>query len=100
MDIGLFFGLLLGLFGLLITLLWLVIAWRAMRAHEKLARAVREYVDHATGPETNAFQRENALQHKLYRKFQLEDPEAAQLPPKERHARFRTWLAANHGEGE
>jgi hypothetical protein len=41
-----------GAWGMIITILWLVIGWRAMKAHEKLAdsqdeirRAIRFYVN-------------------------------------------------------
>ena len=35
-------GILVFLWGLAITILWLYIAWRAMRAHEKLAQSVED----------------------------------------------------------
>ena len=48
------FALLVVLFGLLTTLLWLVIGWRAMRAHERIAQSAglpperRKYAPHVT----------------------------------------------------
>jgi len=30
-----------GLFGLITTILWLVIGWRAMKAHEEIAESIR-----------------------------------------------------------
>jgi hypothetical protein len=38
------FAMLVVLWGLFVTILWLVIGWRAMRAHEKIADAVQEYI--------------------------------------------------------
>lgn len=31
------------LWGLFVTIMWLVIGWRAMRAHERIADSMREY---------------------------------------------------------
>lgn len=35
---------LIALGGLLLTIFWMVVGWRAMRAHERLARATEELV--------------------------------------------------------
>ena len=32
------------LWGLFVTIAWLVIGWRAMKAHEKIADSVQEYL--------------------------------------------------------
>jgi uncharacterized membrane protein len=37
-----FFAFLAVVWGLLVTVFWLVVAWRAMRAHERLASAAEE----------------------------------------------------------
>ena len=40
--IGPAFATLAGLVGIAITIFWLVVGWRAMRAHERLAQAAEE----------------------------------------------------------
>lgn len=32
------------LWGLFVSIMWLIIGWRAMKAHEKIAGAVQEYL--------------------------------------------------------
>jgi hypothetical protein len=32
------------LWGLFVTVIWMVIGWRAMKAHEKIADSVQEYL--------------------------------------------------------
>ena len=41
-----FIGLLMMGWGVLVTLFWMVCAWRAMRAHEALTEAVRKLADY------------------------------------------------------
>jgi hypothetical protein len=36
---------LIGLWGLIVTIFWMTVGWRAMRAHESLAAANRQLVD-------------------------------------------------------
>lgn len=81
-------------FGILSAILWLIIGWRAMRAHEKIGDQVKRYVDFATTPDLQNLRKENAVQHKLYKSFLLQHPDAETQPPKERHERFRLWLGA------
>lgn len=38
-----FFAVLLALFGIVTTILWIIIGWRAMRAHERIADAATEW---------------------------------------------------------
>lgn len=38
------FAFLVVLWGLFVTIAWLVIGWRAMKAHEKIADAVQDYL--------------------------------------------------------
>lgn len=79
-------------FGILIGLIWIVIGWRAMRAHEKLADSVTLHVNsHSRGDPYN-LRRENATQHKHYKQFIQQTPDAEKLPSKERHEVFRDWL--------
>ncbi len=42
-DVGMFF-VLASLWGLFVTIFWMVTAWRAMRAHERFAEAIEKHV--------------------------------------------------------
>ena len=104
------------LLGALTTILWLIIGWRAMKAHEKIAKhletlslspqkaelpsatlpaATAVPIPAAQAPQPEAFRQQNVEQNKLYRHFLSDDSEAAKLPPKERHERFRDWKIKN-----
>ena len=82
-------------FGILTTIIWIVIGWRAMRAHEKIANNVTRYLEGLSAGDLHNLRRENALQNKYYRKFILQNPGAEKLPSKERHEQFREWLRSN-----
>jgi hypothetical protein len=43
-EAGIFFFIVAMLWGLFVTLFWMVVGWRAMRAHEKIAGELRRYV--------------------------------------------------------
>jgi len=86
-----------------------------MKAHEKIASDLSKLVASsqktelqpsspssttasATIPQTNQpdnFRQQNNEQNKLYRHFLVEDAEAAKLPSKERHEKFRQWKTKN-----
>ena len=104
------------LIGLLVSVLWLVIGWRAMRAHEKIADRVAKLslpqqqtqLPGATVPPSNAaptpippanqqenFRQLNVENNKLYRHFLSDCPEAASSLPKIRHELFREWKIKN-----
>ena len=40
----------------------------------------------------NKLRRENAVQHKHYKQFVLENPDTENLPSRQRHEQFRDWL--------
>jgi hypothetical protein len=102
-------------FSLLLTVIWMIIGWRAMKAHEKIANDLSKLVvssqktelpalspssttTSAAIPQANQpdnFRQQNNEQNKLYRHFLVEDSEAAKLPPKERHEKFRQWKIKN-----
>ncbi len=79
-------------FGILTTLFWMVIGWRAMRAHERIAKQMARYIDLVTAGDLANLRKENAAQHKQYKQFLSQNPELESLPSKERHERFREWL--------
>lgn len=39
----------MAMWGIAVTIYWMVVAWRAMRAHERLASAVERHSDHGRG---------------------------------------------------
>ena len=39
-------AILLGLFGIVVSIFWMVVGWRAMKAHEKLSAAAEEIARH------------------------------------------------------
>jgi hypothetical protein len=79
-------------FGILTAIIWIVIGWRAMRAHEKIADCVSKHVDALSRDDSHNLRRENATQHKHYKQYILQNPDAEKLPSKERHEQFRDWL--------
>ncbi|MBK1832973.1 hypothetical protein [Roseibacillus ishigakijimensis] len=79
-------------FGVVVTIFWMVVAWRAMRAHEKIAGQLKRFNDSSEQEAVNRHQKQLAGKHRLYRKFQAENPEVDALDAKERHARFNDWL--------
>lgn len=81
-------------FGILSAIIWIVIGWRAMRAHERMADSVVQHLGTLSREDTRNLRKENAASHKHYRQFLLETPDAERLPSKERHERFRDWLRA------
>ena len=85
-------GELLITFGILTTLFWMVIGWRAMRAHENIANQLTRYIDVVTAPEVSSLRKENASQHRQYKQFLAQNPEVESLTSKDRHERFREWL--------
>ena len=84
-------GELILLFTLVITVFWLVIGWRAMRAHENLADQARRANDRLAQLDVSDQQTPLREQNRLYREFARNHPEVEGLTSKERHERFREW---------
>jgi hypothetical protein len=79
------------LFALITTILWLIIGWRAMRAHESIAYSIVKYVTSQEVDLSEHFRAESGQHSRLYRQFIAEDPSRADLLPKDRHEAFRKW---------
>ncbi|MGC6467247.1 MAG: hypothetical protein ACON38_13455 [Akkermansiaceae bacterium] len=79
------------LIGLAISILWLAIGWRAMKAHEQLATEARRANDRLVNLDLVDVRGELRSQSKAYREFVRSHPEVEQLSSKERHERFRQW---------
>jgi hypothetical protein len=84
--------LLFALFGLVVTIMWLVIGWRAMKAHEKIAKSVAQHLGTLNAIDPKITEQGNAQHHKLYRQFILEHPELENTSQIARHALFRQWM--------
>lgn len=79
------------LFGLITSIFWLVTAWRAMKAHERLAREAKRANDRLENLDRPDVRGELESQSRAYREFVKTHPEVEQLNSKERHERFREW---------
>jgi len=79
------------LFGLIVTVLWLVIGWRAMRAHEKLADQAKRVNDRLAQLDVGDQRKPLREQNRLYKEFLRSHPEMEGVTSKERHERFREW---------
>ena len=80
------------IFGFPVTVIWIVIGWRAMRAHERIAHELARCADNNSPGDLQNLRRQNAAQHKDYNQFIIQHPEVEKMPSKERHDRFREWL--------
>lgn len=81
------------LFTLVVTILWLIIGWRAMRAHENISYTLMRFVASQETDKSEEIRKEAAATTRLYKKFISEVPENLDLNPKARHEAFRKWLA-------
>ena len=106
-----FLAIILFIISLIIFILWIVIGWRAMKAHEKIADKLEQItvaqkntaLPAASPPPTPApqpapqenFRKLDVEQNKLYRHFLNDVPEAAGSLPKVRHELFREWIIKN-----
>ncbi|YCM45649.1 hypothetical protein V2O64_06410 [Verrucomicrobiaceae bacterium 227] len=79
------------LFGIVVTIVWLVVGWRAMKAHETLAAEARRANDRMDRLDTVDVSGSMKAQNHLYREFLRDHPEVEELSSKERHERFREW---------
>jgi len=85
--------------GFIFLVTWIVIGWRAMKAHEALATEARRANDRLHDAdiregELSLRNQKVALrnQKKLYQSFLRDRPEVDELSSKERHQEFRDWL--------
>ena len=76
-------------FAFITTVLWLIIGWRAMRAHERIATSVANYVDSREHDLSAQFRSEAGQPIRRFREFVAEEPSRADLSPKDRHDAFR-----------
>ncbi|HEY9248736.1 MAG TPA: hypothetical protein VIO38_06375 [Rariglobus sp.] len=77
--------------GCLVTIFWMVVGWRAMRAHEKIAAALSEEVEQKSHWLRSALKQDRNKDEKTFRDFLDADPVARQLDPTEQVRRFAEW---------
>ena len=82
---------LVAVFSFVVTIVWLVIGWRAMIAHETLAKAVSRYVAREEVDRSDEARAEKVTNTKLYKQFIKESPSRADMPARERLEAFRIW---------
>ncbi len=79
--------------GCIVTIFWMVVGWRAMRAHEQIAHALMESTGHQA-EQFRAQKREDSIsEEKAFREFLKSDPLAQHLDAHERARRFAEWIA-------
>jgi len=76
---------------ILSSLFFMWVCWRAMKAHEKLAKQVERAIDSWEISEVRNLKEEARSQSRHYKKFVRSHPEVENLTSKERHDRFREW---------
>jgi hypothetical protein len=77
--------------GFLVTVFWMVVGWRAMRAHEKIAASLSEDVEQKSHLLRSASRRDQAKPDKTFRDFLDADPLATHLDSTEQMRRFVEW---------
>lgn len=85
------FTVLSSIIGLIFTIIWIIIGWRAMRAHERLAENSSLMI-HLLKNKPDGRHDKDAEQRKLYHIFLNEVPDAVSMPLTERQQLFKTWL--------
>ncbi len=88
------FAVLTILAGVGVTIFWMYVAWRAMRAHEKIAEALTRKSG-ARGPSgrTGDTRQEDAREEKTFRDFLQSDPLAKHCDAAEQMRRYQAWKA-------
>ncbi len=85
--------------GVVVTIFWMVVGWRAMRAHERMADALTAEAA-SRGSSRGArgtSRREGAREEKSFREFLQADPLARHLDSQEQMRRFHAWKAGGPG---
>ncbi len=81
--------------GMAVTVFWMVVGWRAMRAHERMADALSaEAVSRGSSHAARGVsRRESSREERSFRDFLQADPLARHLDSHEQMRRFQTWKA-------
>ena len=92
------FGALAVIVGVITTLFWMVVAWRAMRAHEKIAEALSTDLARQHRMTRDAAQKEKKRDDLSFREFFEADPLAKHLEPNDQMRRYAEWKQKEVGK--
>jgi hypothetical protein len=74
-----------------VAIFWMVVGWRAMRAHEKIAQALSSDLEQKTHLLRSAMRKDRTKDEKSFRDFLEADPVAKHLDQTEQMRRFAEW---------
>jgi formiminotetrahydrofolate cyclodeaminase len=77
--------------GSLVTIFWMVVGWRAMRAHEKIAASLSEDLEQKSQLLRSTLKKDRHKDEKTFRDFLDADPIAKHLDSTEQMRRFVEW---------
>lgn len=77
--------------GCLVTVFWMVVGWRAMRAHEKIAASMSEDVEQKANLIRSSLRSERSGDERSFRDFLAADPVVRHLDSTEQMRRFAEW---------
>jgi hypothetical protein len=89
------FGALAVIVGIVTTLFWMLVAWRAMRAHERIAEALSADLGRQRRISSEAIQKETRKEEASFREFLAADPLAKHMESTEQMRRFTEWRRRN-----
>ena len=75
----------------LVTIFWMVVGWRAMRAHEKIAASLSEDLEQKSNLLRSTLKKDRNKDEKTFRDFLEADPVAKHLDSTEQMRRFVEW---------
>jgi hypothetical protein len=84
-------ALLSGIAGFFVTIFWMVVGWRAMRAHEKISEYLSEDLEQKSRLLRVAQKKDRTSEGKSFRDFLEADPIAKHLDSTEQMRRFTEW---------
>jgi hypothetical protein len=85
------FGALAVIIGIITTIFWMVVGWRAMRAHEKIADALSAGPSRQRRMSGESVQRDRSKDETSFRDFLDAEPIAKHLDASEQMRRYAEW---------
>jgi hypothetical protein len=77
--------------GIITTLFWMIVAWRAMRAHERIADALSADFSRHRRVASETIQKDRRKDEASFREFLESDPIAKHMESSEQIRRFSEW---------
>jgi hypothetical protein len=87
------FAILSILAGCFVAIFWMVVGWRAMKAHEKIAEALSVDLEQKAQLIRSSLRKDRIRDEKSFRDFLEADPLAKHLDANEQIRRFTEWKA-------